>query len=167
MAFTIESLRDWSPQYGTKKWIVINSLCCLASLILFCLTFFHVDSIDKQVYVIYNVIICLVWCIEVMMIIRFQKIRGTWQQYAEFVLAAYFFVDATLSILRWSLAEIHQWHMLVDSILDFVVYAAYLVYTFRTELQQHVPTKDEGADVYIQQDFVCAPQRPGPTEGSQ
>ena len=146
-------LKQWSPTFGPIKWILINSLCCLAAAGLFMIaattTTAVYCAIDKEIYVLYNVVICLVWCAQASLITRYNP---TWTYRLEFLVAFYFMLDAFVGLYQWKLSKVHKWRIFLDSWVDFIIYFYYLL----SAIQAHIHKRREEAENNVEELYIRA-----------
>ena len=160
-----EVLEKWSPPQAPVLWILLNSCCCFAAALVFFLATLdkHMEEV-KEFYLVYNVVICTVWLLEVGLYIRYtpqedeqqKHCSWWWQHWLELAVAAYFVVDCAVEAFEWQLMEISAWNIYLDTGVDFVFFVYYLAFAIRTLIMRREQQLQQDGGVIVETGYVAA-----------
>lgn len=116
------ALIDFAPEKSPVKWLIVNSICFLSSLILF-IEFLYSSVLSKingnetnegedvslkieELYIVWVFLTTAIWCVEACLNAALEKYekRGIQKStVVELVLAAYFLLDSLVLLFQWKL----------------------------------------------------------------
>ena len=121
----------WSPLAAPYFWLTINASIILYSLfLLYLLVNSKVDHFSIENYLAYNVITCLIWIIEVSLVIltyvRLASViewKHRWSHLVEAILAAYFLIFSIYDIFQTHRgADYSERMMIIDLLINLLAY---------------------------------------------
>jgi len=116
--------------HRTAIWRTVNALCLVASVAFLCFMIWSPNVNDtKTLYMVYDVTMTLVWCLEVVDR-RQQLATSNMMFYGELSVAIIFLVDSSMTLLAWNLKSENIYLIFMDLILNSAAYT----YAFRNSL---------------------------------
>lgn len=121
---------DLSPAKRPFEWLLINLLCCGASIVILFDTIMSLQhpswhAFASATYLVYNCATTAVWCIEMSLTVlhRFSsKEPLSWALKIEVALALFFFYDSMQLLMEWRLFEDDGWENLFDAVFNILAY---------------------------------------------
>jgi len=121
----------WSPLAAPYFWLITNvSIIVYSLFLLYLLANSMVDHFSIENYLAYNVITCLIWFIEVSLVILTHvrlasviELKHRWSTIVEGIFAAYFLIDSTYDILQKHLGSDYSERMMfIDVFINLLAY---------------------------------------------
>jgi hypothetical protein len=135
----LSCLRPWAPTLTPVTWIYVNGSCCMSTAMFFLLGWLPKQTIGYDFahlfYIPFNLIICVIWFVEISLWMLFDEDSPAWHKLAELLISMFFCVDGIIWVFGWLVLdeELENKMMLIYTALDFFVYLFYLMLAIRAE----------------------------------